>query len=152
VHGGWRKAGAGGDRGEWQEHKAKEKILGSNYLAEGGVEHEGRRDGDGFGEDGGRHWLGCGCWLLVGGDDLEERGDAVGGMWTVESTDRAYFIGLSHQDTDVHYYRSIDYAIYISSIDHGYSPYEKGTRPTRISHGCAAGDRFKIIVTGDVVT
>jgi hypothetical protein len=69
--------------------------------------------------------------------------------WTVESTDRAYCIGLSHQDTDVHY-ASIDYAIFIGKGAR-YTPFEKGSRTQAICD-CAAGDRFKIIVTGDVVT
>ena len=60
-----------------------------------------------------------------------------------------YAIGLSHQDTDVGW-RSIEYGVCLYS-DGDCCAVEKGfIAPNYIAY--AAGDRFKIVVTGDTVT
>jgi hypothetical protein len=64
--------------------------------------------------------------------------------WTAESTDKYYIIGLSHQDTDVG----------CNSIECGVSLFDDGMCHIRASDflDCAAGGRFKVVVTGDAVT
>ena len=69
--------------------------------------------------------------------------------WTAVKEDQTYSIGLSHQDTDV----------CCLSIEYGVGLYSEGEccageKESDVSDylGYAAGDRFKIVVTGDTVT
>jgi hypothetical protein len=69
--------------------------------------------------------------------------------WTVASNDKDYAIGLSHQDTDVGWH-SIEYGVCLG-CDGECGAVEKGDEASQLL-AYAAGDRFKIVVTGDTVT